>query len=401
MRLATLRRSRKTPGLPGLVGVARVGSTQPSGDHLAARDLAKRLRPGDIAVIDHLDLDKVTAQLLVASGVSAIVNAAPSSSGRYPNLGPEIVVASGVILLDRVGAEAIRAIDDGETLRLDGNTLYRDETPLAQGDLLTQETVHEAMDRARDGLAFQLQMFASNTVEHLRQESDLLLDGAGFPEVRTTIDGRPVVVVVKGPGWREDVAGLRHYIGEVSPVLIGVDEGADALLEAGHRPDIIIGDLDTVSDAALTSGAELVLHISRDGRAPGYTRLEEMGAQYTPFPATGAGEDLALLLADASGADLIVLAGSHATLTEFIDHARSEMAGAFLARLRVGSKLVDARSIAKLYRHRVATWPLFLVLVLAVAGLVAAVTYTGVHGFEGTQLADWWDATVTWARGLV
>jgi uncharacterized membrane-anchored protein len=392
MRLATIRRPRKTPGLPGLVGVARVG---------VPRELAKRLKPGDIAVIDHLDLDQVSAQLLVASGASAIVNAAPSSSGRYPNLGPEIVVGSGVILLDRVGADAVRAIEDGEPLRLHCDRLYRNETMLAQGELLTPETVNVAMDRARDGLAFQLQVFASNAMEHLSQERDLLLDGAGFPEIRTPLEGRPVLVVVKGAGWREDLDGLRHYIREIAPVLVGVDDGADALLEAGHRPNLIIGDLAAVSDIALASGAELVLHVARDGHAPGYVRLEEMGAQYSVFQATGTGEDLALLLADASGAQVIVLAGSHATLTEFIDHARSEMAGAFLARLRVGSKLVDARSVAAVYRRRVATWPLFVMMMLALAGLAAAVVLTGRQGVESTALGDWWHSTITWAQGLL
>jgi uncharacterized membrane-anchored protein len=400
MRLATLRRPHKTPGLPGLVAVVRVAVNHPHADHLGARDLAKRLKPGDIAVIDHLDLDQVTAQLLVAAGVSAIVNAAPSSSGRYPNLGPEIVVTNGVILLDRVGADAVRTINDGEKLRLHSDRLYRGDVMLAQGDLLTCETVRDAMDRARDGLAFQLQVFTSNATEHLRQERDLLLDGAGFPELRTSLDGRPVLVVVNGSGWREDLEGLRHYIREVAPVLIGVDDGADALLEAGHTPDIIIGDLDTVSDVALESGAELVLHVSRDGRAPGHPRLEELGASFAVFQATGAGEDLALLLADASGADTIVLAGSHASLTEFIDHARSDMAGAFLARLRVGNKLVDARTIAKIYRRRPATWPLFLLLLLAISGLVAVLVLTGVHGLEGTALGDWWDSARNWLQGL-
>lgn len=401
MRLATLLRPHKSHGLPGLIGVARVARSHPQGDHLGARDLAKRLKPGDIAVIDHLDLDQVTAQMLVARGVSAIVNASPSSSGRYPNLGPEIVVVNGVILLDRVGADAIRAIEDGETLRLHGDGLYRQDLMLAQGDLLTPETVHEAMDRARDGLAFQLQALVSNAAEHLRQERDLLLDGAGFPDIRTSLDGRPVLVVVNGAGWRQDLEGLRHYIREVAPVLIGVDEGADALLALGHAPDVIFGDLDTVSDEALLSGAELVLHVARDGHAPGHPRLLEMGASFAVFQATGAGEDLALLLADACGAELIVLAGSHATLTEFIDQARSDMAGAFLARLRVGGTLVDARIIGKIYRRRVSLWPLFLLLVLALAGLATSLVLTGVQGIEDSALGDWWDSAWTWVQGLV
>jgi uncharacterized membrane-anchored protein len=392
MNIATLRRSKKQPHLPGLLGVARVD--------LQTRELAKRLRPGEIAFIDHLDLDKVTAQALVASGVSAIVNASPSSSGRYPNLGPEVIVGAGVILLDRVGPEILGLVEDGEMLRLDGDTVFRGEVPLAAGGLATPASVHAAMEAARTGLRVQLEAFTANAAEHLRRERDLLLDGAGIPATQTDIEGRPVLVVVAGGGWEEDVTALRHWIREADPVLIGVDEGADALLHLGHRPDIVIGELDSVSDLALTCGAELVLHVARDGRAPALPRLEELGAEHMVFRATGTGEDLALLLADAGGASLVALAGSHTTLTEFIDHGRAQMPGAFLVRLRLGSKLVDARTVAAVHQRRPSAWPLVLLMVLAVAGLVAAVALTGLNTFEGTQLGDWWNSAYAWAQGL-
>jgi uncharacterized membrane-anchored protein len=392
MRMATLRRTKKQPGLPGLFAVARVDPR--------TRELAKRLRPGEIAVIDHLDLDRVTAQALVASGVSAIVNAAPSSSGRYPNLGPEVVVGAGVILLDRVGPEILRLVEDGETLRLDGDTIFRGEVPLAAGGLLTPESVQASMETARTGLRVQLESFTANAAEHLRRERDLLLDGAGIPATRTMLEHRPVLVAVAGSGWEQDLKALRHWIHEAEPVLIGVDEGADALLHLGHRPDIVIGDLDSVSDLALTSGAELVLHVSRDGRAPALQRLEELGADHTVFRATGTPEDLALLLADAGGADLVVLAGSHTTLTEFIDHGREQMPGAFLVRLRLGSKLVDARAVAAVHQRRPPLWPLLLLMFLAVAGLVTAIALTGLDSFDGTVLGDWWDSAQSWVQGL-
>lgn len=390
--MATLRRPKKQPGLPGLFGVARVD--------LRTRDLAKRLRPGEIAVIDHLDLDKVTAEALVAAGASAIVNASPSSSGRYPNLGPEVVVGAGVILLDRVGPEILRLVEDGETLRLDGDTIFRGEVPLAAGGLLTPESVHASMETARTGLRVQLESFTANAAEHLRRERDLLLDGTGIPVVRTAIDGRPVLVVVNGTGWQEDVTALRHWMRETRPVLIGVDDGADALLHLGFQPDIVLGELESVSDLALTSGAELVLHVARDGRAPALPRLEELGAEHTVFRATGTGEDLALLLADSAGADLVVLAGSHTTLAEFIDHGRAEMPGAFLVRLRLGAKLVDARTVAAVHQRRPAVWPLVLLMVLAIAGLVVTLALTGLDTLEGTQLGDWWDSAYAWFQGL-
>jgi uncharacterized membrane-anchored protein len=392
MNMATLRRSRKRPALPGLLGVARVDAQ--------TRDLAKRLRPGEIAVIDHLDLDKVTAEALVASGVTAIVNASPSCSGRYPNLGPEVVVGAGVILLDRVGPEIMRLAEDGERLRLDGDTIFRGEVPIAAGSLATPASVHAAMETARTGLRVQLEAFTANAAEHLRRERDLLLDGAGIPATQTAVDGRPVLVVVAGSCWEEDVTALRHWIREMQPVLIGVDEGADALLHLGHRPDIVVGELDSVSDLALTCGAELVLHVARDGRAPALHRLEELGAEHSVFRATGTGEDLALLLADAGGATFVALAGSHTTLTEFIDHGRAQMPGAFLVRLRLGSKLVDARTVAAVHQRRASVWPLVLLMVLAVAGLVATVAWTGLHTFDGTELRDWWDSAYAWAQGL-
>src|SRR4051794_17281527 len=244
MRLATLRRPRRLPDLPGLIGTVRVddGRHHTAARELGAREVAKRVRPGDIAVIDHLDLDKVTAQLLVAAGVRAVVNAAPSISGRYPNLGPEILVGAGIPLLDRVGSEALIGLVDGERLRLDGDTLYRAETPVARGELLSTASVAVAMEQARDGLTFQLRAFAANATEHLGSERDLLLDGAGVPELRTPIEGRPVLVVVRGSGWLEDLKGLRGYLKESQPVLVGVDEGADALLELGYRPDLVVGE---------------------------------------------------------------------------------------------------------------------------------------------------------------
>jgi uncharacterized membrane-anchored protein len=392
MRLATLRRPRKQPGLPGLFGIARVDPN--------TRELAKRLRPGDIAVIDHLDLDQVSAQALVASGVGAVVNASSSISGRYPNLGPAVLVGAGILLVDRVGPEIMRLAEDGETLRLDGDTVYRGELPLAAGGVLTLESVHDAMDLARAGLGAQLETFTANAAEHLRRERDLLLDGAGIPATRTALERRPVLVVVAGSGWKDDVTALRHWIREADPVLIGVDDGADALLHLGHQPDIVIGDLASVSDLALTPGAELVLHVARDGRAPATHRLEELGAVPTRFRATGTPEDLALLLADAGGADVVVLAGSHTTLTDFIDHGRAEMPGAFLVRLRLGTKLVEARTVAALHQRRPAVWPLLALLVLAIGGLVAAVTLVGLDSFDGTLLGDWWDSAYAWVQGL-
>ena len=392
MKIAMLRRSRRLPELPGLIGTARVD--------FRTKNLTKRLRPGDLAIIDHLDLDKVSAEALVGARVAGVINAALSTSGRYPNLGPEIVVAAGIPLLDAVGPEVMRAVEEGERLRLDGETLYRATDVVAKGELLTVHSVQLAMEKARAGLAVQLEAFAGNTMEYLRQERELLLDGVGVPDIRTSLEGRQALIVVRGYHYKEDLAILRPYIREFRPVLIGVDGGADALIESGYRPDLIVGDMDSVSDAALSCGAELVVHAYRDGRAPGLPRLEELGVPSVIFPATGTSEDVAMLLADDKGAELIVAVGTHATLVEFLDKGRSGMASTFLTRLRVGGKLVDAKGVSRLYRSRVSSAQLALLVVAGLFALVVSMIATEGGQVAITVLQARWDAFFFWVQGL-
>ncbi len=364
------------------------------------KNLTKRLQPGEIAIIDHLDIDRVSAEALVACSPAVVVNAAPSISGRYPNLGPEILIEAGVPLLDEVGPEVFAKTREGERVVLDGDTLLRGGEVIAKGRLLDEESVAAAMEEARAGLSVQLEAFASNTIEYLRRERDLLIDGIGVPEIRTQIDGRHVLIVVRGYHYKEDLQTLRPYIREYRPILIGVDGGADALLEVGYTPALIVGDMDSVSDRALTCGAEIVVHAYRDGRAPGLPRVEELGIEPVVFPATGTSEDVAMLLADDKGAELIVAVGTHVTLVEFLDKGRSGMASTFLTRLRVGGKLVDAKGVSRLYRSRVST---VQVVALIAAGLVAlsvalAATPAGRSLFD--LLGSWWHDLVFWFTSL-
>jgi len=332
------------------------------------KNLTKRLKPGDIAVIDHVDLDRVSAEALVDCRVGAVINVADSISGRYPNLGPEILVEAGVPLVDRIGGELFSVLQEGEQVRLHEGALYRGEEVVAKGMSHDSQTVAELMDDARAGLSTQLEAFTANTLEYLRRERDLLLDGVGVPQIHTPMEGRHVLIVVRGYDYREDLVALRPYIREYRPVLIGVDGGADALVENGYAPDLIVGDMDSVKDDTLRSGAEVVVHAYRDGRAPGSERLERLGVDSIEFPATGTSEDVAMLLADSKGASLIVAVGTHNSLVEFLDKGRSGMASTFITRLRVGSKLVDAKGVGRLYRSRVST---FQVVSLIVAGLFA------------------------------
>jgi uncharacterized membrane-anchored protein len=342
------------------------------------RQLVKRLRPGDIAIIDHVDIDRLAAESLVECGVAAVVNAATSISGRYPNLGPEILVANGIPLLDGVGTGVLAEVRDGDIVRLCEGSLYAGDRVVATGDQQTIETVQQAMADARAGLAVQLEAFVANTMEYLRRDRDLLLDGVGVPEIATELAGKQVLVVVRGYNHREDLDALRRYIRAYHPVLIGVDAGADVLLESGYRPALVVGDLESLSNEALQCGAEIVVRTDPDGRAPDLDRIHNLGLTAVEFAASGTSEDAALLLADAKGAALIATAGTHATLVEFLDKGRSGMASTFLTRLRVGGKLVDAKSVNRLYRSRVSTsallWLAFVVVLAVAVGSAIAVT---------------------------
>ncbi len=384
------RRDRTVEGVTGLVRVDR-----------RTKNLTKRLRPGDIAVIDHVDLDRVSAEALVAAGAGAVLNVQPSISGRYPNLGPEIIMAAGIPLVDALGPDLVPRLSEGDRVRVDdAGVVYRGQTALAAGTVLTRESVAHAMEEARSGLSAQLEAFAANTMEYLRRERELLLDGVGIPAIRTDLDGRHALVVVRGYDYREDLATLRPYIREYKPVLIGVDGGADALADAGYWPDLVVGDMDSVSDATLRCGAELVVHAYRDGTAPGQARLDRLGLPSVTFPATGTSEDIAMLLADSAGASLIVTVGGHATLVEYLDKGRAGMASTFLTRLRVGGKLVDAKGVSRLYRSQVRWWQIALLAFvgIVVVGIAVAVTPAGQTWAE--VLGARWDALAYWVRNL-
>ena len=372
------------------------------------KKLTKRLRAGEVAVIDHTDLDRVAAEALAEARPVAVLNAAPSVSGRYPNLGPGILVDAGVPLIDDMGADIMR-LREGQRVTIDmdgdeGSATVRvaggDEV-VAEGVVQTRERVDEAMEAAKAGLSVQLEAFAVNTMEYMRGERDLLLNGVGMPDIRTRMSGRHVLIVVRGYSYKEDLMALRPYIRDYKPVIIGVDGGADAVLEAGLKPDMIVGDMDSVSDSALESGAEIVVHAYRDGRAPGLARVKSLGAEHEVFAATGTSEDIAMLIADGDGAELIVAVGTHVTLLEFLDKGREGMSSTFLTRLKVGNRLIDAKGVSRLYRTRISGWHLAL---LALAGLVAlsaalASTPAG-QTFLGLSGAVW-DDLVNFFRSLV
>lgn len=357
------RRRRARDGI--LVGVARVDRR--------TKDLVHRLRPGDVAIIDHADLDRVSAEALVERSPAVVVNVSPSISGRYPNAGPAVLARAGIPLVDRADRDLLERVQEGDEVRIDGSRIYRDEVLLASGVRLQPEEVERLGRAAHSAMGEELERFVRNTMAYLERERDLILRGSGVPETRTRFEGRHALVVVRGHDYKEDLKALRGYITEVRPVLVAVDGAADALLEEGHRPDVIIGDMDSVSEKALTCGAEIVVHAYPEGRAPGLARITALRLDPLVFASAGTSEDIALLLAYERGADLVVAVGAHANLVDFLDKGRGGMASTFLVRLRVGPKLVDAKGVNRLYRTQVSRG---LMLVLVGSALLAMVVAT-------------------------
>lgn len=345
-------------------GVARVDRR--------TKDLAKRLLPGEIAVIDHVDLDTVATESLVAAGVAAVINASRCISGRYPNAGPLLLPASGVPVLDGVGGEVLERIADGATVSIHGDDVVIDGTVVATGQRQDMSTFEEVLEHARNHMGDELQRFAENTLKYIQREGHLLIDAPDIPDIPVDFRDRQVLVVVRGVDYKRDLDLLRRsgYIKEQRPLFIGVDGGADALLELGYRPDVIVGDMDSVSEKSLRCGAALVVHGYTDGQAPGGELLDELGLDYQVFASTGTSEDIAMLAAYELGASVIVAVGTHSSMVDFLDKGRAGMASTFLVRMKIGPILVDAKGVNRLYDSRVRKRDLLPLVVSAIFTLI-------------------------------
>jgi uncharacterized membrane-anchored protein len=337
------------------------------------KHLVRRLGPDDVAIIDHTDLDRVSAEELLESGVRVVVNVSPSQTGRFPNPGPLLLVRGGVRLIDAPGSELFDAVDEGELLTVRGASVFRNGDCLASGRVLQAADLTTALAEQRGRVTEALEAFADNTMRYLREEGRFLAEGIDFPPLETRFRDRHALVVARGPGHKRDLRIVRPYVRDFKPVLVGVDGGADALLEAGYKPDVIVGDMDSVSDRALRSGAELLIHAYPAGDAPGAERAERLGVGYQTVPAMGISEDVALLLAHEKGAELIVAVGTHFNVIEFLERNRLGMSSTFLTRLKVGEILVDAKGVSRLVSRQVGLWPLVAFTVAGLGALVVAV----------------------------
>jgi uncharacterized membrane-anchored protein len=346
--------------------------------------LVNKLTRGDIALIDHEDIDRVSAEELIAAGVTAVLNCGASSSGTYPNMGPQLLVEAGILLVDLPDDALFDALSDGDPVvvvaegpaeRVAGEVLRRGEL-LASGDVLGLERVRAETEERRKEIGEALERFAHNTIEHMREERELLAGEIELPRFVTDFRDRSTLVVVRGVEHQRDLRALRPFIRDMRPVIVAVDGGAEALLEAGLKPDMIVGDMDSAGEAALRCGAELVVHSYPDGRAPGRQRLEEMGVSFKLVPAPGTSQDVAMLLAAEKGARLIVSVGSQFNLVEFLDRNRKGMSSTFLTRLRIGEILVDAKGVSRLYRPQPGLTPLLLVIAAGAVAMIAVVWMT-------------------------
>jgi uncharacterized membrane-anchored protein len=353
---------RRLPALLGRRNGARADAPIEGTARLGQRTkhLVKRLRSGEVAVIDHMDVDRIAAEELIESGVLAVLNAAPSSSGRYPNAGPLMLARAGVRLLDAPEADLFERLKDGDRVRIAGDTIYVGDEEIGRGRVLGVAELERQMQEHRDRIDEALGEFAENTVTHVREETDLLTGNIAFPPTRASFRDRHVLIVVRGERHRRDLKALRAYIRDVQPLIVAVDGGADGALEAGLKPDMILGDMDSASDEALCCGAELIVHAYPDGPAPGRQRLLDAGLPHQVVPAAGTSEDVAMLMAYEKGAALIVSVGAHFNLVEFLDRKRGGMSSTFLTRLRIGERLVDAKGVSRLYKPNSALAPLAL-----------------------------------------
>jgi len=333
------------------------------------KNLVKRVQPHEIAVINHADLDEVAALSLVKARVKAVINAQPSATGRYPNPGPLVLIKHHVPLIDNTGP-AVMKLHDGQTIEIRDEKIVVNNTVLARGTRQSRETILKIMECGKTNLQVSMEKFVDNTLFHAGLERSLILGELQIPQLNISLQGKQVLIVIRGASYYDDLAAVKSYIREMKPVLIGVDGGADALFECGYRPKLIFGDMDSVSDSVLSCGAELVVHAYTDGTSPGLERVKKMGLAAKVFAVPGTSEDAAMLLAYHGGADLIVAVGTHSNIIDFLEKGRSGMASTLLTRIKVGSILVDAKGVSKLYSRPGGMTPVLQVVLAAVFPLI-------------------------------
>lgn len=314
------------------------------------KDLAKRIKFGEIAIIDHKDIDEVAALSLKDARIKAVINLNKSISGKYPNKGPLILHEAGICIFECEDKDIFDIIEEGECISIENQDIIYKNKIIGTCNQLTREKIDELLKVGYDNIENELDNFIDNTLHYAKKEKSLVTGDLDIPEISTNFKNRHALVVVRGKDYKKDLQAVRNYINEVNPILIGVDGGGDALLEFGYTPDMVVGDMDSVSDECLKKSKEIVVHGYADGRAPGLERVKNLDLESVLFASPGTSEDIAFLLAYSNDVDLIVAVGAHNSMIDFLEKGRKGMASTFLVRLKVGSKLIDAKGVNELYK---------------------------------------------------
>ncbi len=331
------------------------------------KNLVNRLKPGDIALIAHKDLDEVAALSLAEKKVSCIINIDETISGRYPNQGPSILLEANIPMFETANSKIFNLIKEGETIEIIDNSIVHKGENIGDCELLDENRVKQLLQISYENIEIELESFIENTLEYAKKEKGLVTGKIPIPKTKTSFKNKHALVVIRGKDYKADLEAIRSYISEMHPILIGVDGGGDALLDFGYIPHMVVGDMDSISDKCLRETGEIIVHAYPDGRAPGLERVKKLGLEATVFPAPGTSEDIAFLLAYGNGADLIVAVGTHTNMIDFLEKGRPGMSSTFLVRLKVGNKLVDAKGVNKLYHS---SFKLKYVIGIAIAALI-------------------------------
>lgn len=338
------------------------------------KDLAKRIKPNEIALIDHKDIDEVAANSLVQAKIKAIINLSPSISGKYPNKGPNILLDNGIFILDVLDVDLMNLLLEEDLVEVDENgNITKDEVFICKGEIIDKHKVEELISFSYEHISEELEMFIDNTIEYAKKEKGMILGDVVIPSFKTNFKGKHVLIVVRGQNYKEDLLTIKSYIDEVSPILVGVDGGADAILEFGLIPDLVVGDMDSISDECLRKAKEIVVHAYPDGRAPGLQRIQDLNLESVVLPSPGTSEDIAMLIAYENQAELIVAVGTHSNIIDFLEKGRKGMGSTFLVRLKIGYKLIDARGVNLLYKGSLKikyVWWLFIAALFPILILI-------------------------------
>jgi uncharacterized membrane-anchored protein len=363
-----------------------------------------------VAVLDEVDLDGPTAETLVDAGVVAVLNRSPMISGRFPNRGPQILLDAGIVMVDQLvsagGRDPMVTVGEGRLVRVVGASVVVDDEVVAEGREVTADVVAQLLAGAHTGLATQLHSLTHNSVEFLRREEPLLLHGEGVPRLRTSLAGRPVVVIGHGPDDAAELKLLRRYLREVRPVVVSTGEGLDVARAAGLTPDVVVLDsrIDELPAARALRAARDVVVTEPPGALRGGSsteRFERVGVRTVSMRTTAAPTDAALLLADAGGAAPIVAVGVRGTVEEFLDSSRDGLGSGYVTRLKVGPRLVDASAVPLLYSGQLRARHAYVVLLIGLLAVAAAIATTQVGHQWALDLGDHLQQLLTQLRGRV